>query len=296
MISPSKSPSLSSNRKPSESQIDIQLSWKLLRENAKAFLYNDLFAMLGFFLVVVIIFIVEISRGIMQGDGIWFFFENWKTWLVNVVFPIATLGIPWLNLFLSCQFGLAHDIMTSGFMYTEFKKSFTYFWRYWWQYLILNFLISLFSPFSLLSFWTPPASISLPLISLLINIIIFSIIHFMLFMLVIATFPSITHQGSLFKSFFESFRILKKDFKRVIKTWGFFYILFYIPSYILIIPLYFSINTYLGTFLLIVILGAIIGTVMFLYLIGSPLMALISTRIYNSVDFKRFKPLLETSN
>jgi len=295
-MSPSRSPVESSRNHPSESKIDVQISWKLFKDNSKAFFYNGLFAWIGFLLVVGIIIIIVLGTGIIQKGDLATITENWQFWLVSILLTIASFGILWIYVLLSCQYGLAHDIMTSGFMYTEFKSSFSYFRRYWWQYFILSFLSSLFSPFALFGLQADTTLVNLNPIAFIFYFSMLSIIHFLWYIIVIGSFPSVTHQGSLIRAFQESLRIFRRDFKRVISTLGCFYLVFYVPSYILVVPFYLNINAFLGTIWLPMMLGAFIGLVVFLALLGSPLLALIATRIYNSVDFKRFKSLIEPAN
>jgi len=194
-------------------------------------------------------------------------------------------------------------------MFAEFKGSFTYFCRHWWQYSLLTLFISwgLFPiairrPFSFFRgyFFNPidflfnkakiPAGIG--------STIIRFIFYFIWFLLFINTLTSITAQGddktetkfSQFKSFkysfIESFRIFRKKPKRLFLTWGLFFLIFYIPL---------EIVTYITKVLSdlifppawLQILQIILPLIwIFFILIGTSMMALIATRIFNSVEFE----------
>ncbi|NVM01989.1 MAG: hypothetical protein HWN67_06615 [Candidatus Helarchaeota archaeon] len=208
---------------------------------------------------------------------------------------------------MSCQYGLAYDIMSSGDMFAEFKGSFTYFRRHWWQYSLLMILISwgIFIPGR-----DPLPPPNRPFLNLLIYVsiendilsirrdIIGVIFYFFWFLIFINTIPSITAGKNFKNSFGESFRIFRNYPKRLITTWGIFFLIFFIPliTSITISRLVFQPFVYSPLFQ---ILRLITTTLWFIFIfIGSPMMSLIATRIYNSVDLQNFEPIkkIKTKN
>ncbi len=298
----------------SETKLDFKLSWKLLKENWKAFFSTILFA--GFFLILLIVILFIIAHFIPN-----FFipniiqdFTNLLTRLIYFLsfFIIILLVIFIFFAFLSCQYGLAYDIMSSGDMFAEFKGSFTYFRRHWWQYSILMILISwgIFipgrdpmpppnRPFPNLLFYVFVEND----ISSITRDIIGIIIYFILFLIFINTIPSVTARGhgkgngklagfkNFKNSFNESFRIFRNYPKRLITTWGIFFLIFFIPliTGITISRLMFQ-PFVVSPLLQILRLSNTILWFIFIF-IGTPMMSLLATRIYNSIDLQNFEPL-----
>ncbi|MHA1516461.1 MAG: hypothetical protein ACTSPF_13060, partial [Candidatus Heimdallarchaeaceae archaeon] len=198
-----------------------------------------------------------------------------------------------LSSFLFCQFGLAYDIYTSGDMFTEFKKAFTYFKSHWWKYILLTFVTG-FGFFRPNSQMAPEGNIPPGEISEIIQIITIIVRFVLLFIIVIifsSTLPSVTAQGSLKNSFIETIRIVKKDFKRLFKTWGTYFLLFSLPVFAVNLTLVILLPSIKGTVVLPILIALLAIVYAYRLFIGFPMMALIATRIYNTTDFERFKPL-----
>jgi hypothetical protein len=109
------------------------------------------------------------------------------------------------------------------------------------------------------------------------------IVFFFWFIIFISTLPSITFQGKFKHAFIESFRMVKSNFKRMIFTWGIFFLIFVFPGFLimLVTSVYFSwVTISLNIFYILVI-----------SFIGFPLMSLIATGLYKNVKIERFKPL-----
>ena len=101
---------------------DFSNSWRLLKENYKAFLGTELFAMLAFALSLGIIFLVfSIIVAFIPGFQ-WRNFEN-QLFLFNGFRTIAIIILVILiGAYMNCQNGLAWEIMSSGDMFTQLKK------------------------------------------------------------------------------------------------------------------------------------------------------------------------------
>jgi hypothetical protein len=288
--------------KISETKTDFKLSWQFLKANYKSFLATELFAIIAFIVVVsimtgILVLIFVLSPGLELSDLV---FDRARdldiTIRVWIILPIlaylAMVG------FLYCQFGLAYDIFTSGDMFTEFKKAFSYFKEHWWKYILLIFVIgfSFFIPDHImqkrieLSPWASLGSI----------VIVLEVIRYLLIFIVLVVFsntlPSVTAQGNLKNSFKESFRIVKKEWKRLLKTWGIYSLIFIAPSLIMSGVLQLTYPVLGGTVWIEVI--RVISIILQIYklFIGFPMLALVATRIYNSVEFERFKPLTKHKN
>jgi hypothetical protein len=180
-------------------------------------------------------------------------------------------------------------------MFTEFKKAFIYFKTHWWKYILLSFIIGFgfFRPNPLMAKNGPiTPEESMQIISIVLVILRFMMI-FVLLVVFSSTLPSVTAQGNFKKSFIESIRIVKKDFKRLFKTWGIYFLIFSIPVFAGNLTLLILLPSIRGTIVLPILLGLMALLYVYRLFIGIPMMSLIATRIYNTVEFERFKPLLE---
>ena len=278
----------------SETIRDFKLSWNLFKANYKAFLATELFAVVAFIIsnIIIVTFLLLIFYVLPNLDiadllpknqnmsDSYFFILGLFTVLIYILF----------SGFLYCQYGLAYDIFSSGDMFTEFKNSFSYFKKYWWQYILLTF-INGFDVFILDRRFVQSPENENFVLSPYIRISIRFVFSFVLIVIFTSTLPSVTAQGNLIRSFKESFRILKRDFKRLLLTWGLFYLLFIAPLFIASLILVSLVPLVKGTYWLILIFTVILLLYIYKFFVGFPMMALIATRIYNTVDFERFKPL-----
>ncbi|MCP4762430.1 MAG: hypothetical protein GY870_11665 [archaeon] len=278
----------------SESKKDIKNCWRLLKDNYKAFLGTELFAFLSFFLIIfiatsilVIVYIFSPNLTLQEIQS--HFTQNFN---ISHIYRIIIIGLAMfiLSTFLCCQVGLAYDIMSSGDMFAEFKGSFTYFKRYWWQYSILNFFVlglngSIFMGRYYME--GPINEVKFNEIDLIFMVFRF-IIFFILFSVFVTTLPSITAQGRLKNSFIESFRLFSKNYSRIFITWGIYFLLFEIPIFLIDIlhltQVISLINTYIPFFEFLSRITKIFFLCLYLF-IGYPMMTLISTGIYNNVEF-----------
>jgi len=280
--------------KVSETRNDFKVSWQMFKTNYKAFIATEIFAILAFLVIngiilgiVVLIFVLSPNLDLVD------LFPG-QTGPTNLSFRIwgifSILSYLTMSGFLFCQFGLAYDIFSSGDMFTEFKKSFTYFKENWWKYILLTFVtgFGFFIPDRRMSHIEPGENYE-------IFSIIFIILRFMLlfFILVVfnSTLPSVTAQRKLKNSFIESFRIVKGNFRRLFKTWGLYFLIFSIPVFVINITMALLLPSIRGTIVFPILMVLLLIIYLYWLFIGFPMMALISTRIYNTADFERFKPL-----
>lgn len=281
----------------SETRTDFKISWQYLKANYKSFIATELFAFFAFIIVfslmvsiVVLIFHFSPELSLIdllpseEGHAV----IRFRVWvIVPILAYLAMVG------FLYCQFGLAYDIFTSGDMFAEFKKSFSYFKEHWWKYILLTFItgFSFFLPSNVMQ----TNSEASPWVMSDALVIVFEIIRYIIFFIILVVFgntlPSVTAQGSLKNSFIESIRIVKTEWKRLIKTWGIYFLIFIAPSLVisLIMQLTYPVLSGTGWFTFLIVLSAILQ--IYKLFIGFPMLALMATRIYNSSKFDRFKPL-----
>lgn len=282
-----------------EVKLDFKVSWQMLKANYRAFLMTEIFALVSFFaailLTVAILAIVIASVPSLTFEDV----KNHSLLKDDIRYSI--IGTVFMGLshtlvvgFLNCQYGLAYDVMSSGDMFSEFKRAFKYFQRFWWQYMLFS-IISVFVIFIPRSDDFYDFNKITSNIYFRIGIVIIQLVIYFIFTVISSgTLPSVTAQGSFRNSFVETFRILKKYPKRILKTWGTFFLIFIFPPVVLAFVRmelynYFSYSSPPFHF---IILDIILSLLYLNYLfIGYPLKTLISTRIYNSVDFERFKPL-----
>ena len=236
-----------------EVKLDYVFSWKLLKQNYKAFFLTEIFA-----IGITIFFVISLALVLT--------FSNIKLntldqTIIGIIFIAFVFSY---NIFISCQYGLAYDIFSSGNMYAEFRGSFKYFRHYWWQYLIIGILKSLFNlpnSFNLIWFF-----------------------DFFVQIFILMMYPSITDKGLIFISIKDSLFIYMKNIKRIVLSLGIFYFLFNFPQTMILllfanlhinflIPNRFNNVTYLIAVYNITI-----------YLLTYPLLTLLLTRIYNTSD------------
>ncbi|MFW9924265.1 MAG: hypothetical protein ACFFDW_13350 [Candidatus Thorarchaeota archaeon] len=284
----------------SEVKNDFKISWQMLKANYNAFLMTELFAIISFILSSVI----SISLFILIYISLpAYTFDDFITNIIqNKDFRYSWIGTIFFGLvhalmvgFLNCQYGLAYDIMSSGDMFSEFKRAFNYFKRFWWQYMLLSFI-------SGFSFFIPPRNVIFHMVSPIGNIfydlglVVFQFLIFFTFLVLSnSILPSITSQGNFNNGIIETLRLLNKDFKRILKTWGLYYLIFIFPL-VAIVLVRLELFTFIGNgwWLMVIDILALILYLIYV-LIGYPLKTLIATRIYNSVEFDRFKPFLSNS-
>ncbi|MFX0090682.1 MAG: hypothetical protein ACFFBD_02875 [Candidatus Hodarchaeota archaeon] len=283
--------SQNSNQLFAEIKTDFVISWQALKENWKAFIGTEIFGFVALIVTTLATGLVLILLSFVLTSSFPNFFDLEPR---RSNFFLTFFGLMLFFAFLSCQYGLAYDIMSSGDMFAEFKGAFTYFRRHWFHYIILTFLVgwiqTLFHPETLvlqilIRRWVVP----LGSIDILYGVLLL-ISRFLWFVVFINALPSITAQGSFKQSFIENYRILRKHPKRLVITWGIFFCIFSIPSFILsVIEIMFFdqlINSIWGLLLtILVVTSSLVGI-----LLGTPMTALIATRMYNSVEFDRYNP------
>jgi hypothetical protein len=268
-------------------KLDFYHSWTLLRQNYKAFLGTELFAIGASFVILSLGYILS---WVFNPDSTSFFSNRFY---LESSYRWVSLSIAYLvlNAFINCQTGLAYDIMSSGEMFAEFKSSFGYFVQHWWKYIFLSIFIGsmgmsfVFNP----RFRDPniPPTPSFPL-PVLLGLVLVGILSFFWFAIFNQSLASVNAQGKLGRALIESIRIFRADPKRVLSTWGVFYLIFSVPG--IIFEFVLRILTVSEFTSQIIILFFMLVYNLFIILIGLPLRALIVTGLYNNIPFKRFKP------
>ncbi|MCY3410790.1 MAG: hypothetical protein INQ03_04045 [Candidatus Heimdallarchaeota archaeon] len=239
-----------------ESLKDVKFSFLLLKDNFKAFFYTQVFAIFAVILTVLIYNIaVEIIINLLS--------INRNSSLDAAVLVLAFWIF--LPIFLTCQYGLAYDIIISGDMHAEFKDSLKYFRKSWLSYLVV-IIILFIGPYQI--FVLPET----PIFSF--GKIIGYILQIFWTALFIQTFTGISHHNSLKQAFKENFRLFKHYPKRIFVSYTILYLIFNIPIKLL------TNNTNL--------IDAVINDQAFLALliemVRYPIYALVATRIYSFLD------------
>ncbi|MHA1476441.1 MAG: hypothetical protein ACTSQ5_14800, partial [Promethearchaeota archaeon] len=235
---------MKTNKKSStfaDTKKDFKIAWQLLKGNYKAFIGTEIFAGLAFILTLfalgsILMVIVALIPSISVSD---FFGRVSDNFGISILFRLLMgfIAISIFYAFLNSQHGLAYDIMSSGEMFAEFKNSFAYFKRFKWQYPVLSFTLfimnGIFSAIFRMDASDPPFhDITFDFVQIII-ILGELIILFIWFILFIHTFPSLTSQGNFKRSFIESIRIIKSNPKRIISTWGTYFLIFVVPILII---------------------------------------------------------------
>ncbi|MHA1674955.1 MAG: hypothetical protein ACTSYI_15165 [Promethearchaeota archaeon] len=280
-------PSSIEPRKTPTSKAYFKNSWLMLKENYRAFIFTELFAIFAFLLTMVfsvgsLLVIVRVFPP--HFTPFEFMTQMANRYNLSIIFRISVsfvTGIVFIG-FMNSQFGLANDIINSGDMFAQFKGSFSYFKKNWFQFYILTLCMFGFAwiiPGSFSNFHdNPPAPITFSIWEIILLIINF-ILFFLWFIMLIHAFPSLVYKNKLFLALKESFLIFKKDFQRITKTWGIFFIIFTVPSLLAVI------------FGIIVHPPSVIGNIMpvfaFIFVLvmlflGFPFTTLLATGIYNN--------------
>jgi hypothetical protein len=184
-------------------------------------------------------------------------------------------------------FGLSNDILTSGDLFTEFRRSITYFKKYWLYFALLTapfgliiFTEQLFSSFSLLEMIHSQEGNRMFFVGL--KTIVYSF-DLMLYVVLIQIFPSLIEVKNLRLCINENFLILSQNFKRVFVSVAFYYLIFRGPMFIVDITRILIVNSeeafYFFNFIFLI-------SAIFNVLIGLPILSLIATRIYNTTILK----------
>ncbi len=275
-----------------EALVDLKLSWKLYKSNFKPFLSAQIISVIIFLLFqpqpwdlwnVVIVF--------NGGDSL----PYNPVWLSIIASIRSLIGIIVYSVFFGCSFGLSYDIMSSGNLFTKFKSLFHYFRRYWWQYILLFFLLN-FGPLvygGIISsiLWHPiiePETLPYHVFSyatINITLCIFNLFWMTLF---IQIYPSLTAQGGIKQAFSENWRLLSLNWKRIFISLLFFFLIFTVPwvfidiiNYyilLLIIPHYSVLWKYWSYTLY-------FAETIITFFLELPILTLITTRIYNSLTY-----------
>jgi hypothetical protein len=269
---------------------DFKNSWQMLKENYKAFILTEIFALFAFitfiFVTFLILFlIISLLPGITLDELSETISEKYRLSMsFRLYFALAFLII--FMGFINSQFGLANDIMKSGEMFAEFKGSFLYFKKNWWQYFILTVVIYSLGgilhgpiPFSPHKEFLPNNLANFDGFLFILLQILRMVIYFGWFILTIHAFPSVTSRNQLKLSLKETFFILKQNPKRVIKTWGVYYLIFRLPIMILVTFFFYLDNS--SPFLIIIGILAVIIFLLEIF-VGFPLLSLLATGIYNN--------------
>ena len=287
------------NKSFSASKEDFMVSWQIFKKNWKPFIKNELFIVLLILIlgVGIMIFFFINPNYMMQAFTGQIPFSYFDIAFLITISIIALIVFFFAFAFLTCQFGLAYDIMSSGDMFTEFESSFSYYRRHWWQYSILGMFTpsaGIFAPLaeSIQGQGVAQASVE-DLSSNLFGGFILLLLYLLWFIIFISTLPSITAIGQKndgkskwqkFKqSFSESWCIFKNNKKRLYTTWFLYFLIFNIPSIVLsIIWSVFTMLSFPQEMLMLVNLLWFLSAAI-IVMISYPMQAIIATRIYNLI-------------
>ena len=263
-----------------ESKTDIRIAFKTYLEYKKAYIKTFIVFLIGIYSLVfsgLLILRFVILKNTFQ-------IEEILRILLTLIIPVIFCLIFFLLLsYTRTIFGLSNDIMSSGDLFTEFRRSITYFKKYWLYFALLTvpfgliiFVEQLFSSFLLLEMIRTQEGNRLLIIGL--KIIVYSI-DLMLYIALIEIFPSLIEVKKLKESIKENFAILGKNFERVFVSVASYYLIFRGSMFIVDITRVILVNSE-ETFLLFTFI--FLFSAMFNVLIGLPMLSLIATRIYNT--------------
>jgi hypothetical protein len=266
---------------------DLKNSFKLLFKSYKPFLMMQLFSIL----LTLITFFIIIGVGFVYRE----IFNRTLDEPVRYILGAFIIIFSGFNtVYLSTTNGLAIDLIDSGDEFTEFRNSFKYLAKFGWQYLLISIIFfgvphaiqAVISGRTIFFHQQTPPLVRWDryMIYEAIGLII-SYFWYSLFMFI---YPSLTVQGKLKHAFVENFRIFKADPKRVFGTWGLFFLVFQVTTYIFgsLTLIFHSISSYS------ILFGIFWSIFMLLNLfIGTPLQYVVAAGMYFNIEFERFKPI-----
>lgn len=268
-----------------ESIIDIKIAFKIYLENKKEYILTFFLFLVGIFLLVItgmLLIRFVILDNLLQ-------FEEVIRILVAPIILLILLFVFFLLLsYARTIFGLSNDIMTSGELFTEFRRSIAYFKKFWLYFAILSLpyvliiateqMISLFALFNIIKsgegnrILFVGIKLSIYVLDLTLNITL------------IELFPSLIVVRNVKQCIRENFTIVRQNYQRMIYSITSYYLIFRGPMFLVDMTRMLLVTS-LDSLLLFNLLF-LVFTVMNV-LVGFPILSLISTRIYNTTILKR---------
>ncbi len=251
----------------------------MFRQNAKPFLATQGIALGGAVgYMAVVITILSIS-------GLDFSSGNVPQGVISTGDIVALfLLTPSLLLFLAFQeslYGLAFDVMSSGDQFTELGGAFRYLGKLWRRYLLFGFILNL-PTVCLVIIGVTYAGVALEHIGELV--LLFTPISFVVFLIFVQAGPALTAQANVRSALSDNFQTLRKVPRRLLKTWILFWVIFYLPYFIMNLMVLTKIDAFIAgdmSGLPILVVAGIAE--MWYYFAGVPVQTLVATRIYNSL-------------
>ena len=173
--------------------------------------------------------------------------------------------------------GLSYDIMSSGDGFTEFKNSFYYIKKYWFRFVILSFLVNLFTFFLR---YLVPRHVNFGEALLIRS---FSFLWALFFVEISAALVS---RNNIVLAFKDNFFLLRNHFLRIFKTFGLYYLIFMVVRILIGYSLnylfpndYIEFNTALAVLYILNIFAGFIG---------GPIFAFLTLGLYNEeIQYKK---------
>ena len=288
-----------SNSSYNEAKKNIFISYNLLKENWLAFAKTEIVALSIMVLIIVLSILVTNFLSILSINVN---IQNTNFQLVlNFLFVNCVLLI-FLTI-LTCQFGLANDIFTSGHMFADFHNIFNYFNRHWLTYTLLAFVLYfnqfLLDPITIFPIMSLMDTIhilpfGLPLFDdirpdfyssrIIFRQILMAIIKITTLILFVGILPGVTIKKNFKTAIQENFRFLRRNFLSISFTWLIYFAIFILPIMtfnILMVPIFHEITSNVS----LIPLGLIYLLINLIFLFLSiPFMSILATRIYLSLD------------
>ncbi len=262
-----------------ESLIDLKIAFKLYFDYKKEYINTCVVFFIGiFFLVFGTIFVVlNIDEGDYQLN------ELARLVIGPIILVIFCCVLFLLLAYARTIFGLTHDIMTSGELFTEFKRSIVYFKKFWFffslfsiPFFLIIFIDQLIGLFFILRFINTNEDYRSFLLPIKVFVYLFD---FLTYVLLIEILPSMIVVKKVSQSIKENFQILRRHFRRIFLSIAFYYLIFRGAMFLVDISRLLLVSNE-NTFLM---FNLVFFVVSFAHaIIGIPILSLISTRIYNT--------------
>lgn len=271
-----------------KTRVDFVVSGRLLKENFRAFAGAQVIGVVAFLIVAV--FMMGIFALLLPNLWIDAAQSTGTPTLVIAVVLLLTPANVVLYAFFGSLYGLSFDIMSSGDGFAQVRGSLTYFRKYWWQYSVVSVWQYLLGAFLIVGFTGTLETLGPMTPEGWIVLLVPSLVAWVWGTLFFELMPSLTATGSLRAAFKENWQLLKNHPGRLISTRVAYIALVEVPFLLFTIFAFWNQPALevataqefsVGFFLL-----AIVPSILY-FLISNPLLALLSTRIYNSIKMLR---------
>ncbi|GAB4318713.1 MAG: hypothetical protein Kow0069_21990 [Promethearchaeota archaeon] len=280
-----------------EVKLDFTLAFGSFRANWRAFVGAQLLGIAAFSMTIfatmgVVHAFVPLSQFVDATS-------SGAPWVLVTVSLAVLPAFVVLNAFLGSQFGLAFDVMSSGDEFAEVRGALAYFRRYWWRYVAASAWVvgvgqvvpNAWLAHSLLAGSEGAAWVA--------RFAAAGAYYGVWFCCTAMTFPALTATGSLTAASKANLKLLRTKARRVLLPLAVYFLAFELPGFLLDLAVVRVVDPSLGasrdavrsSFLEPGVLALVVANFAWEVartFVGLPLLALVTTRAYNSATMEEW--------